>query len=366
MPTPLPFAEAGRLPLPEDNVAVAIRRLEAGTSVEKDGQVFSLSHTMLEGHRFAVSPIPKGDALLSWRRSFGKSLRDIQPGEYVCNQGMLDSLSLRHLDFPLPAQPNFEEDLHTLHFDEKACHVVDQVALSSDPRTFPGYHRPGGRGVGVRNYIVLLGVNARVAGFVRQLESRLKNEARGLSNVHGIVAVAHTEGDQPDPNNLEFILRTLGGYVVHPNTAAVLVIDAGDQDPVHAGTLLGWMKKAGYALGYVPHRTFHATGDFETNLAEAAEIARSWVPSVQDQVRRPAPLSALKVALQCGGSDAFSGISANPLLGWVSRELIRHGLYDRPGADSRGGTAFSRDCGQFSPARRLARRLGGGKSHRWQ
>ena len=322
---PVRFDDVGRLPHPDDNVAVAVRRVEAGLEVVKDGRAFALSHSVLEGHRFAVAPITAGQALLSWGRSFGKALRDIPPGEYIANQGMLDSLALRHLDFPLPSVPNFAEDLQPVVFDEATWTPVEQVAPHTEPRTFMGYPRPGARGVGVRNLIVLLGVNARVAGFVRQLETRMKKTVAGLPNLDDAVAIAHTEGDQPDPNNLDFILRTLGGYVVHPNAAAVLLVDAGPGDAVHARRLLDWMKAQGYPLADVPHAAFSVDSDWESSLAAAEQAAATFLPAASAIARVPAPLGAIKIALQCGGSDAFSGISANPLIGLAAREFIRYG-----------------------------------------
>ncbi|MDE0504380.1 MAG: altronate hydrolase, partial [Candidatus Poribacteria bacterium] len=96
------FNDIARLPAPSDNVAIATCRLEANSVICFDGESFELSHTILEGHRFAIKPIPVGEALLSWGLPFGFSVSQVRPGDYVCNQKMIDSLSLRHLDFNLP------------------------------------------------------------------------------------------------------------------------------------------------------------------------------------------------------------------------------------------------------------------------
>ena len=101
------FDQIARLPLPGDNVAVVTQRLSAGTQIDYNGERFTLSHTLMEGHRFAAQPIAAGAPLLSWELPFGYALRDIAPGEYVCNQSMIDALGLRHLDFELPAKGNF-------------------------------------------------------------------------------------------------------------------------------------------------------------------------------------------------------------------------------------------------------------------
>ena len=94
-----PFSEVARLPMPGDNVAIATRRLEAGTGIDYNSQPFALSHTVMEGHRFAVEPIDPGQFLLSWQLPFGVAERPLQPGDYACNQSMLDALGIRQLDF---------------------------------------------------------------------------------------------------------------------------------------------------------------------------------------------------------------------------------------------------------------------------
>ena len=89
------FQEVGRLPAPGDNVAMATRRLQAGTRVSYGGSEFTLRHTVLEGHRFAVEPIAEGEDLLSWGLRFGCAIRDIAPGDYACNEKILRVLRER-------------------------------------------------------------------------------------------------------------------------------------------------------------------------------------------------------------------------------------------------------------------------------
>ena len=108
----------GRLPDPADNCAIAIRDLPAGTTVEYGDRTFPLSHTVLEGHRFATVPITKGAELTSWGQRFGVATRDIAPGEYVMNDGVQTELARRNLDFALPPQPNFDNMITSYHFDE--------------------------------------------------------------------------------------------------------------------------------------------------------------------------------------------------------------------------------------------------------
>src|ERR1051326_8821249 len=88
---PLDPAVVGRLPASGDNVAIAVRRLETGDVIAFHDGARPLTHTVLEGHRFAVRPIRAGESLLSWGMPFGIALRDISPGDYVCNQSILDA-----------------------------------------------------------------------------------------------------------------------------------------------------------------------------------------------------------------------------------------------------------------------------------
>ncbi len=324
MTEPILFHDLARLPVPDDNVAIVTRRVAAGTVIADGATQYALSHTMLEGHRFAVRSIRQGSPLLSWGLPFGYALRDIQPGEYVCNAGMLEALAGRNLDFPLPIAPNFADDIRPYHYDESTWQPVEQVPRHDHDRTFLGYHRPGNRGVGTRNYIVLLGTTSRTGSYVKQLEERVKHLALDYPNVDGIVAVAHTEGGSDHPNNLDLLLRTLAGFMVHPNVGAVLAVDFG-VEPLTNAMLAQYLAEQDYPIAHVPHRFLSLNGPFQECLETGAAQVAEWLPVVNVATRGPASLSHLKIALQCGGSDAFSGISGNPLAGWVAREVIRYG-----------------------------------------
>ncbi|MFN8453328.1 MAG: UxaA family hydrolase [Anaerolineae bacterium] len=324
MPKTVHFQKVARIPLPGDNVAIATRRLEAGTTVVTEEGQFTLDCTVMEGHRFAIQPIAPGETLLSWGLPFGLALRPIEPGAYVCNAGMLAALRGRPLDFELPAEPNFEDHIAPYVLDEATFQPAEQLPLYQQPRTFMGYRREGQRGVGTRNYIVLLGTSSRTAGYVRQLENYLQGVASSYRHLDGIVAAAHTEGGYESPNNLELVLRTLAGFMVHPNVGAVLAVDYG-LEVVTNERLRAYMLAHGYPLEHVPHQFISLTGSFQDNLERGAAIVRAWLEPVNAAVRSEVSLAELKVGLQCGGSDAFSGISANPLAGWVAKEIIRYG-----------------------------------------
>ncbi len=322
--TALRFADIARLPLPGDNVAIVSRRLERGTRIATPSGTVTLNATVLEGHRFAWMPIAQGEPVLSWNLPFGTATSDIQPGQYICNRDILHALEGRDIDMELPAQPNFESEIPPFELQESEFVPGPPTDLYEEPGTFRGYPRPAGRGTGTRNYIVLLGTSSLTGGFVRALEDMLRPEVAALPNVDGIVAVAHTEGAVPHPNNRETVLRTLAGYLVHPNTGALLAVDYGTEAITNTD-LDHFLQEHRYPAEQVPHAFLSLQTSFDQALAAAAATVRSWLPQVDATERQERPLADLKIALQCGGSDAFSGISGNPLAAWVAREVIRHG-----------------------------------------
>ena len=319
------FTTVARLPLPDDNVAIATQTLAGGTRIRHNGQEFRLSHTILEGHRFAIQPIPEAAPLLSWGLPFGFAIRPIAPGDYVCNQKMIDSLSIRNLPFTLPETPNFSDKIALYELKEAEFCPGKQLARYTDERCFLGYQRPGNRGVGTRNYIVVMGTTARTSGFARRLAEMCSRRAEAYPNVDGIVAVTHTEGGEgKTPNNIDMLLRTLAGFTVHPNIGAMLLVDYGTE-AVTNEMLQSYMQREGYALDDVVHRFYRLQGSFDADLANGAEIINGWLDTVNNVPRTEQSLAHLKIALQCGGSDAFSGISGNPLAAYVAKEVIRYG-----------------------------------------
>jgi len=314
-----------RLASPDDNVAVAIQRIEAGTRLAREGQLWVLSHTVLEGHRFAVLPIAVGETLRSWGLPFGRATLAIAPGEYVCNPSMLEALKVRSVELCLPETANFADSIEPFVLDEPAFKAALPTEQAANPRTFSGFARPGSRGVGTRNTVVILGTTSRTAAVARQLAARLQPLARLFPGIDGIVAIAHTEGGGPDaPNNTREVLRALAGFMVHPNVGAVLALDFG-VEPITNRHLQTYLREAGYPLTDVLHEFLTLRGPLTGSMAEAERIVRSWLPAVNAFERSEQPVAALRIALQCGGSDAFSGISGNPLAGAVVHEVIRHG-----------------------------------------
>ena len=362
--------------------------------------MFAISHRVLEGHRFAVARVPRGAALLSWGYAFGVAVEDLAPGAYVANAKMLDSLR-RHgagRGGGLPASANFKDCgvvAHALQAGSRAAFVpAAQVPRDAGTRTFMGYARRRRNGggvssVGTRNYIILVGTSAASKPFVEVLEKRLEHLAlsanrrpprRGASetlrrktrvllhpNLDGIVAVSHTEGVKHGANNEDLVLRTLAGYCVHPNVAAVLLVDYGKAtESVTAADVLARIRvrrgqqaqqqqqqqqqhhhhqqpstdasasasnssnnRSNNTKNHHHRRIKHLrlTGNFQADLESASAIVtRELLPRVLAEDKRTRqPLKYLRLAQQCGGSDAFSGVSANPIIGNVAERIVRQG-----------------------------------------
>jgi len=316
--------EIARLAIPQDNCAIAIRDLPPGTVVRHRGRSFTLAHTVLEGHRFALQALAPGMPLQSWGRPFGTVCRAIAAGDAVLNAGVQEELLRRKLDIRLPPQPNFDNLIKPYELDEAAFRPAAPLPRYTQPGSFMGYARAGGRGSGTRNFIVLLGTSSLVAGHVRRLVQICAQMAAGYAHIDGIVPVAHTEGGHDKPKNRELLLRTLAGFMTHPNVGAAVAVDFG-MEAVCNADLRAFMQEQHYPSAALLHEFHSLASDFSVNVAWFKALLDKWLPRVNSTARRPQPLSALKLALQCGGSDAFSGISGNPLAALVAKELIQHG-----------------------------------------
>lgn len=289
------------------------------------GEIVSLPHTVLEGHRLALCPVEVGAPLLSWGLPFGLARVPIAPGDYLCNDAILRALAVRRVPFELPGHSNYSDLAAGGFSGDLEIREGEQVGLVPVPGTFEGFERPGGRGVGTRNHVAILATSSRTAALAQEL-------ARGFEGVRlpgfdGVVAVTHTEGGESGtPNNLEVTLRTLAGFFTHPNLGAIVAIDSGGE-AVGNRALADWMERHGRPWRAIPQLLVSAGAvpSVEALLRLVANQVQGWLPMVASVPRRSVPLSGLAVGLQCGGSDAFSGVSGNPLVGWVARELIRHG-----------------------------------------
>ncbi len=158
---------------------------------------------------------------------------------------------------------------------------------SEKRRTFLGYRRSGTRGSGTRNFIVVIGTTAATSGIVRAIEARAKElrlHEAGPS-LDGIVAIAHTEAGGPDrPNNFSLLLRTLAGFAVHANVAAVVIADFGHES-LTGEVLREYMVDNRFELDCVPHTFLSLTGQWEKDMDLGIGAIRRHLPEVLAMVR---------------------------------------------------------------------------------
>ncbi len=290
---------------PDDNVVIARRQLLGGTVLQAEG--VTVQGLVPPGHKIATQSISAGAPVRRYNQVIGHATAAIAPGQHV--------------------------HTHNLAFADFARrHEVGAGALPTDyvasPASFDGIVRDDGR-VATRNYIgVLTSVNcsATAARAVADAFRRdIHPEALApFPFVDGVVALTHSMGCATDSEGeeLEVLRRTLGGYARHPNFAAVLVIGLGCE----TNQIQGLIAQEGLQEG-ANLVTFNIqdSGGTARTVARGVELIRKMLPHANRVKRRPVPASHITVGLQCGGSDGYSGISANPALGAAVDRLVRHG-----------------------------------------
>jgi altronate hydrolase len=219
--------------------------------------------------------------------------------------------------------------VHNLAFSAfERAHEPGADARTTDyvptPATFDGIVRADGR-IATRNYIgILTSVNCS-ATVARGIADHFRGDAlREFPNVDGVVALTHGMGcaTASDGEELQVLRRTLGGYARHPNFAAVLVVGLGCETNQIQGLVAQEGLKEGASLA---HFSIQDTGGTAKTVARGVELVKSMLPAANRVQRQPVPARHLTVGLQCGGSDGYSGISANPALGAAVDRLVRHG-----------------------------------------
>jgi len=287
-----------------DNVVVARADILPGTAVPGEG-VTCIDHVP-RGHKLATAAIAKGDAIRKFDQIIGFASEQIGPGAHV---------HVHNVEMVA-----FERD-HAIGAGQKP---TDYVA-DGNQATFEGFRRPNGR-VGTRNYIgVLTSVNCS-ATVARYIAAAFDGGAglAGFPHVDGVVALTHSTGcgmaDSGDGYaNLQ---RTLWGYARHPNFAGILMVGLGCEV-----NQIDFLLEA-YGIERGPlFRTMNiqTTGGTRRTVDAGIEMIREMLPHADQARRSTVPAGELKLALQCGGSDAYSGITANPALGSAADLLVRHG-----------------------------------------
>ena len=290
---------------PADNVVIARRQLLGGTVIAEAG--ITVAGLVPPGHKVATKPIAAGDAVRRYNQVIGHATQAIAPGQHVHTH------NLAFADFARTHEPG------------AGTHPTD---FAAEPATFDGIVRADGR-VATRNYIgVLTSVNCSATA-ARAIADQFRRDIRpqalaAYPNVDGIVALTHGMGCATDSEGeeLRVLRRTLGGYAKHPNFAAVLVVGLGCETNQIQGLIAQEGLQEGARLV-----TFNIqdTGGTAKTVARGVELINKLLPEANRVRRQPVPARHLTVGLQCGGSDGYSGISANPALGAAVDRLVRHG-----------------------------------------
>lgn len=287
---------------PQDNVAVALADIAAGEVEASTG--VTVMQAVKQGHKIAIAPISAGQNVLRYGQTIGQATTDIAAGEHVHVQ-------------------NLGMGEHTNDY----AHASEAKALApiTDQRTFNGYHRADGS-VGTRNYLgILTSVNCSgsVAKFIAEAAEK-SGLLDDFPNIDGIVPITHGTGCGMSGENEGYatLFRTLSGYAQHPNFGGILLIGLGCEVMQVSALVGGRPIRADGALRYMTIQ--HEGGTRKTIEKGLAEL-RSLAALANTATREPASVSHLTVGMQCGGSDGYSGITANPALGVASDLLVRHG-----------------------------------------
>jgi len=288
-----------------DDVVIARQQLVGGTQL-LDERV-TISGLVPPGHKVATHAIAKGAPVKRYNQIIGFASRDIAPGEHV---------HLHNL-----AMGAFDRD-YAFGADAKPTQYVTPAA------TFDGIVRRDGPNAGriaTRNYIGILSTVNCSATVARGIADWFTRERLAeFPNVDGVVALTHGSGCGMDTHGegMQLLRRTLGGYAKHPNFAGVLIVGLGcEANQISA--LLG-----AESLSESPLlRTFSIqdTGGTAKTIGRGVAMIAEMLPHANQVVREPVPASHITVGLQCGGSDGYSGITANPALGAAVDRLVRHG-----------------------------------------
>jgi altronate hydrolase len=291
---------------PNDDVVIARNQLMSGSTVEN----IAVRGLIPPGHKIATRAIATGEPVRRYNQIIGFASQPISPGEHI--------------------------HVHNLNLGDNKGDFARDYAFCADVKPtapvqhaeFLGHVRADGR-VATRNYIgILSSVNcsATVARAIADHFSRTVNPAAlaDYPNVDGVVALTHGSGCGMDTEGLgmQVLERTMAGYATHPNFGAVLAIGLGCE----ANQLKSWLSHSGLTEGKTL-QTFNIqdSGGTAKTVAKGIALVKDLLPEVNRSQRQACSAAHLTVGLQCGGSDGYSGISANPALGAAVDLLVAHG-----------------------------------------
>lgn len=280
-----------------DNVAVALNPIKAGQPITFPNGTLIAVDAIAAGHKVALSTIAPGEAVIKYGYPIGLATKAIAPGQWVHSQNLKTALNTQGQYTYTP--------------------LSSRIPSVETGETFFGFLRPDGR-VGIRNEVWLIPTVGCINPVVEKLV-RLAGEYHAHSPIDGIHGFVHPYGcSQLDPD-LHYTQNVLSGLVRHPNAGAVLVLGLGCENN-HISAFRNVLKD------YDPCRVrFINLQDVEDDIAESLAIIAELVAQAETDKRRPVPISRLVLGLKCGGSDGYSGITANPLLGKMADRVAGSG-----------------------------------------
>lgn len=292
---------------PTDNVVVALEELSEGTSIEG----VNAKQSIRRGHKLCTHPIKKGEVVRKYGQVIGWAARDIEPGEHVHVQNVeLQKLSMEYEYAtekpPVPPLPDWARE-----------------------RTFLGYPREDGR-VGTRNFILIASTVNCSATVVRGIANAVKPLLVDYPNIDGVLAVTHKTGCgivYGTPQHDQFA-RVIAGYAKHPNVSRCLMIGlgcevggipylSGNSDFVPEAALRKGTPGEALKRSRVEAFTMQDVGGTRKAIELGVEIIKAWLPEANALKRVATPISKLVLGTNCGGSDGYSGLTANPAVGEV-------------------------------------------------
>lgn len=312
----IPLAEVAIRLHPNDNVAIAKVNLQPGTVLEVGPPAQSdqvrVQRFIASGHKIALAEIGMGEVVRRYGQAIGFATRPIAAGEHVHTHNLGAQEFARDYAFGVDAQP------------------VTFVP-ENERRTFLGFRRADGR-VGTRNMIAVIASVNCSAHTCREIAHYFTPERlAAYPNVDGVIALTHGSGCANRVGGPDYVLlqRTLAGMTRHPNIGASILVGLGCEtnqiaDLVENYGLSTQNGQTGPAQ-WRPSLVIQDLGGIRKTVRAGIEAVEALLPQVNAVGRTSQPISELMLALQCGGSDGWSGVTANPVLGLVVDELVRQG-----------------------------------------
>ena len=283
---------------PADSVVVCLRPFKKGEIIEVDGKQITLLQDTPAGHKVLIYDAPEGKDIIKYGYPIGHAKKDLKRGEWVNENNLKTNLA------------------GTLTYTYNP--VKEELSIKNDNRTFNGYVRKNGE-VGIRNEVWIVPTVGCVNGIAERLANRLRKET-GCEGIDSIYAWHHNYGCSQLSGDHENTRKVLRDIVLHPNAGAVLVLGLGceNNQPEKFEELLGDYDKDRIKFMVAQK----VAGD---EMEEGMRILTDLYNKAKEDKRTACPLSKLRVGLKCGGSDGFSGITANPLVGELSDYVVAQG-----------------------------------------